>query len=159
MKSLVKNLTMSTLFLSTMVFVAKYAICLLRHASGRPPPLPTYIPCVAGLLCGLAILWERPSRRKELIMFMTPQILSMLWTLVERSCPKRRLHVPHGLSLLFAAAMAVVMHAYERDPPSLSMLMSGMLRFFVGERREKGPGSPKNKSVSLRWENEERKVA
>nr|KAG5711029.1 hypothetical protein BaRGS_013763 [Batillaria attramentaria] len=94
--SLAKNLTCSTLFISTM----------------------------------------RVSRRKELVLFLIPQLLNALLVLVKNSRRGRDVHVPHGFVLLFAVAMGVVMHAHEREPKSLSMLMTGVLKFFVGPPRE-----------------------
>ena len=140
-KSLARNLTHSSLFLATMVVVARYAICLLRNAAGRPPPLPLYIPVVAGSLCGLSVLWERVSRRKELVLFLIPQVLNMLHVLTRDSHWARGLRVPRGHVLLFAVAMGVVMHAYEQEPASLTPLMTGVLRFLVGGRREKKGGT------------------
>ena len=108
---------------------------------GKASALPLYIPVVAGSLCGLSVLWERVSRRKELVLFLIPQVLNMLHVLTRNSHWARDLRVPRGHVLLFAVAMGVVMHAYEREPASLTPLMTGVLRFLVGGRREKRGGT------------------
>ncbi|KAL8568832.1 hypothetical protein ACOMHN_035595 [Nucella lapillus] len=138
--SLARNFTYSTLFLSAMVCLAKYVICLLRHASGKPPPLPTYVPAVAGFICGFSVLLERVSRRKELVLFVIPQMLHAAHVLWKGSRTGSRLRVPQGYAVVFAVAMGVVMHAYEKEPASLTMLMTGLLKVFVGKRQAEGVG-------------------
>lgn len=152
--SLAKNLAFSTLFLASIVSIAKYVICLLRnHATARrPPPVPLFVPSVAGALCGLSVLLERPGRRKELVLFLIPQLLHAMLVLAQtRSTWRQRAsQVPHGFVLLFSLAMGVVLHSYEKEPPSLSILMNGVLKFFVGPRREKGPGTVAERSADKR---------
>ena len=76
---------------------------------------------------------NRYSRRKELTLFVVPHILNMLYVAAQRSNTlKPFLGIPHGFTLLFALSMTSVMHAYEREPQSLTMLINGILRFFFG---------------------------
>lgn len=132
MKSLLKNTLFSTAFLATMVMLAKYVICLLRNLSHTPPPLSPYIPATAGLVCGLGVLFERASRRKELSLFLVPHTLYALYMWTKQKNILRDL--PFGSVALFAVSMVSVMHAYEREPESLSLLLNGVLKYFIGER-------------------------
>lgn len=115
-----------------MVMLAKYVICLLRNLSQRPPPLSPYIPAVAGLVCGLGVLFERASRRKELSLFLVPHTLYALYLWTKQKNILR--DIPFGSVVLFAVSMVSVMHAYEREPASLSLLLNGVLKYFIGER-------------------------
>ncbi|GFN84621.1 mitochondrial import inner membrane translocase subunit tim17/tim22/tim23 family protein isoform 2 [Plakobranchus ocellatus] len=138
--SLAKNLALSTSFLGLMVFLAKLVICLLRNAEHRPPPLPGYIPALAGAVCGLALLLERFSRRKELALFVIPHVFNILYVAAGNSQLLRPvLQLPHGFTLVFALSMTSVMHAYEREPESLTLLINGILRFFFGTRSSSSP--------------------
>lgn len=132
LKSLLKNTVFSTAFLATMVMLAKYVICFLRNFSHRPPPVQTRIPAIAGFVCGLGILFERANRRKELTLFLIPHTLYALyqWAL-QRKLVK---HVHYSSVVLFSLSMVSVMHAYERERDSLSLLINGLLKYFVGER-------------------------
>ena len=87
----------------------------------------------AGAVCGLSVLFERASRRKELTLFLIPHSLYALylWGL-EKKVVK---HIPLSSVVLFSVSMMSVMHAYEREPESLSLLLNGVLRYFVGERK------------------------
>ena len=129
--SLAKNLVYSTAFLSSMVMLAKYTICLLRNHAHQPPPLSGYIPLLGGLACGLSVLFERASRRKELALFVVPHSIYAFYNYLNER--KILPNIPGGSSLLFALSMVSIMHAYEREPESLSMLLNGVLRFFVGD--------------------------
>lgn len=145
--SLAKNLALSTLFLGLMVSLAKMVICLLRNAMHRPPPLAGFIPALAGAVCGLALLLERFSRRKELTLFVIPHVLNILYVAGQSSSLlKPFLGLSHGFTLVFALSMSSIMHAYEREPQSLTLLINGIIRFFFGPRREESKKSTTQKT-------------
>lgn len=128
---MLKNMIFSTAFIASMVMLAKYTICLLRNFSHRPPPLPGYIPVAGGLVCGLSILFERANRRKELCLFVVPHTLFAFYTWMKGK--NLASPIPYGSVLLYALSMISIMHAYEREPESLSLLLNGILRYFVGD--------------------------
>ncbi|XP_059153223.1 uncharacterized protein LOC131938999 [Physella acuta] len=134
LKSLVKNMILSTTFLGLTVALAKITICVLRNGLHQPPPLAGFIPALGGFVCGIALLLERHSRRKELSLFVIPHTINILYIAIKRSKLGPGLRIPHGFTLLFALSMMSVMHAYEREPESLSLLINGLLKFFVGPR-------------------------
>ena len=113
--------------------IAKYVICFLRNLEHRPPPLSPWIPAVAGFATALSLLFERVNRRKELALFLIPHTLygAYLWA-KEKGIVN---HIPYSSVFLFAMAMIPVMHAYEREPESLSLLIHSALKFFVGRRQ------------------------
>lgn len=130
-----------------MVMLAKYTICFLRNTHMEPPPLKHYIPAVAGLVAGLGVLFERANRRKELVLFLIPHTLYALfiWGMEKRIVP----WVPYSSVALFALSTASIMHAYEREPASMTPLINGILRYFVGERADKS-----KRLIRLRAESE-----
>ncbi|XP_033741255.1 uncharacterized protein LOC117328034 [Pecten maximus] len=133
LKSLLKNVIFSTSFLASMVMLAKYTICLLRNLNKKPPPLASYIPVAGGLVCGLSVLLERANRRKELSLFLIPHTLYALYTYIKGTRLSSRIDMPYGSVFLYAISMISIMHAYEREPQSLSLLLNGILRYFVGD--------------------------
>lgn len=146
LKSLVKNTVFSTAFLATMVMLAKYVICLLRNLQHQPPPLKTHIPVLAGFACGLSVLLERANRRKELTLFLIPHTLYALyqWALQKKVIR----HIRYSSVALFSLSMISIMHAYERERDSLSMLLNGLLRYFVGESENRIPRPQRTRNLS-----------
>ena len=132
MKNLIKNIFWSTAFLATMVMLAKYVICLLRNLQGKPPPLSSWIPASAGCIAGLGVLFERTNRRRELSLFLIPHTLYAVYLGAKESKLVR--HVPYSSVALFSLAMVPIMHAYECEPESLSLLVHSAVKFFVGKR-------------------------
>ncbi|KAH3735320.1 uncharacterized protein LOC127850296 [Dreissena polymorpha] len=132
LKAFLKNIVFSTAFLATMVMLAKYGICLLRNFRHAPPPLPGWIPALAGIVAGLGVLFERTNRRRELSLFLIPHTLYAvyLWA-KERGVIS---HWRNSSILIFALAMVPIMHAYEREPESLNLLLHSALKYFVGKR-------------------------
>ena len=130
--SLLKNLFYSSAFLSSMVMLTKYTMCVLRNIEGKPPPASGWIPSVAGVVCGLSLLWERVNRRKELAMFLIPHTLLGLYKMVLKSNPRVVASSRLIVITLFASSMMTLMYVYERQPGSLSPLMGGLLKYFVG---------------------------
>lgn len=116
-----------------MVMIAKYVICFLRNLDHRPPPLSPWIPAASGFATALSLLFERVNRRKELALFLIPHTLYGAYLWAEEKGIVR--HVPYSSVFLFAMAMIPVMHAYEREPESLSLLIHSALKFFVGRRQ------------------------
>lgn len=131
--AIVKNVVWSTAFLATMVMLAKYGICLLRNFQFKQPPLSSWIPAIAGFVAGLGVLFERKNRRRELSLFLIPHTLYAVYLWAKESRIVR--HVPHSSLFLFALAMVPIMHAYEREPESLNLLLHSALKFFVGKRQ------------------------
>ncbi|RUS78408.1 hypothetical protein EGW08_013822, partial [Elysia chlorotica] len=119
--------------------------CTDRHLYSAP----------IGAVGGLAILFERFSRRKELALFVIPHFLNILYVAAEKSpALKPFLRLPHGFTLVFALSMTSVMHAYEREPQSLTMLINGVLRFFFGPSSNSTQNSKKSKTDTVKSENE-----
>lgn len=116
-----------------MVVLAKYSICILRNAQHRPPPLSSWIPAVAGMIAGLGVLFERVNRRRELCLFLIPHTLYAVYLWAKDMGIIR--HIPNSSILLYALAMVPIMHAYEREPESLNLLLHSALKFFVGKRQ------------------------
>ena len=77
--TLLKNSIVSALFFAVDATVVKYGLCLLRNAWGKPPPVPHFLPFLAGLLGSLGLLIERQSRRVELLYYVLPQVYIKAW--------------------------------------------------------------------------------
>lgn len=131
--SLLKNIVFSTAFLATMVMLAKYGICILRNFQFRKPPLSPWIPTMAGFIAGLGVLFERENRRRELSLFLIPHTLYAIYLWAKEHGIIK--HIPNSSLLMYAVAMVPIMHAYEREPESLNLLLHSALKFFVGKRQ------------------------
>ena len=71
---LLQNTCLSALFLAIDGIVIKYSMCLLRNVLGRPPPVPSVVPALAGFMAALGLLVERKPRRLELLYYVMPQV-------------------------------------------------------------------------------------
>ena len=116
-----------------MVLTPKYTICLLRKLQRRPPPISPWILAIAGASTGLSLLFERANRRKELLLFTMPHTMYAVYLWATANGFVR--YIPYSTIFLFALSMIPIMHAYEREPESLSLLVHSALKFFVGKRQ------------------------
>ncbi|XP_077999943.1 uncharacterized protein LOC144452672 [Glandiceps talaboti] len=123
----------SATFLTVMCTTMKTCVCLLRnYVHPCPPPLPAYIALLSGFIGGFAGLqFEPESRQGELAMYVGSTGITSLYNLGH----KRGIFpsIPFGSTIVFMVAAASVMHAYERDPGSLSSLVNGIMVHFCGK--------------------------
>ena len=77
-----KKTLVSATFLTVNGTVVKYGICLLRNAWGGGPPILHFIPALVGIVGSWSILLERPSRQRELVYYVIPQVLYLTWRLI-----------------------------------------------------------------------------
>lgn len=97
----------------------------------RPSPPPQAV--TAGVVCGLAVLLEKPSRRIELALYTTTQAL--------RAAPRGgrvgERALGHAAVPAFAAGLGILMHHYVRHPETIrpSYLVRGAA-VKSGEKRE-----------------------
>eukprot|EP01084_Bolivina_argentea_P003470 6515_1 len=66
----VGNTLVSSMFLATYVFNAKYTMCVIRNVICDDP---AYVSICGGLMSGLSLLIENPKRRSELMLYCIPK--------------------------------------------------------------------------------------
>ncbi|XP_070574226.1 uncharacterized protein [Ptychodera flava] len=131
--SLLIKVCRSATFLCVMCTTIKTLICMLRnHVDPRPPPLPAYIPLIAGFIGAfLGVQFEIPSRQSEMALYFSPSALNAVY-LIGRD-KKVIPTLPFGSVILFVSFMAVIMHSYERDEDSLSPMIHKAVKLLFGE--------------------------
>ena len=130
---LLKKTLVSSAFFALDGTIVKYGICLMRNMWRRGPPIPHFIPALAGIVGGLTILFERPSRRLELVYYVMPQVLEAVW----RFCTKKAhgiVKIPWGSVWLQCLSLATIMYVYEREKDSVSPLVHKTLQFLLGSQ-------------------------
>ena len=141
---LVTGVATSSTFLSLYTTIGFASICGLRRvchpASVGTAASHVSLGALGGVLCGLANLAERKSRRIELALFVMSHALRSLWYVLrtDKVLPpwlvRWLLRHDRGASLMMAWGFGVVMHAFVRHPAMLRSSYFGLcVRLFDSE--------------------------
>ena len=72
----------------------KSAMCSYRHGMGhREGRVALWLGGIGGLATGTGVLWESPSRQRELAIYVVPQALTTVWNMA-RLVQWHRHHFP-----------------------------------------------------------------
>ncbi|KAJ2607273.1 hypothetical protein H4S08_004885 [Coemansia sp. RSA 1365] len=125
---MIKSSVRSSIFFALMVSFTTNGSCILRALLGRDS-IAGYF--VAGILGGLAVLVEAPSRRIELAMYVFLRAMESGWniSLKQGLCKSMR----HGEVALFSFSMAVLMAIYQNKPTTFSMTYRSTLTRIFGK--------------------------
>ncbi|KAJ2683965.1 hypothetical protein IWW39_005194 [Coemansia spiralis] len=124
---LVKSSVRSSIFFTLLVTGIINGACGMRQLLGRE----TYFGYLAsGLLSGLSVLVEAPSRRVELAMYCFLRALESGWDVGVKL--KWWANVRHGEVALFSAAMGVLMTIYQNDPTTIGLTYHSVLTRIFG---------------------------
>ncbi|KAJ1960735.1 hypothetical protein GGI12_003647 [Dipsacomyces acuminosporus] len=125
---LVKSSARSAIFFSILITSIVNGSCAMRTLLGRE----TYAGYVImGLLGGLSVLIEAPSRRIELAMYCFLRALESSWdTGIKYGLWK---NVRHGEVALFSVAMGILMSIYQNDPSTFSITYHSILTRAFGK--------------------------
>ncbi|KAJ2455881.1 hypothetical protein EV183_000497 [Coemansia sp. RSA 2336] len=125
---IMKSSARSSLFFSLMAVAITQGPCIFRALLGRDTPAG-YI--VGGILGGLAVLVELPSRRIELGMYCFLRGLQMAWDVgVKRGLWK---NVKHGEVALLSVSMAVLMSIFQNDPTTFGLTYRSIITRIFGK--------------------------
>lgn len=125
----------STTFLSTVITLFYYGVCLSRTRIG-PRVLGTSTECqqkidgglcvgTGCLMCGWGILIETPSRRKDISLFVAPRAMA---TLLPRRYP---LEKQWRETLVFAVSTAIVFTCVKENPDRVRGVFGRLLRMVM----------------------------
>ncbi|KAJ2830505.1 hypothetical protein FBU31_002474 [Coemansia sp. 'formosensis'] len=124
---LLKSSARSSIFFTLLVTGIINGACGMRQLFGRE----TYFGYVAaGLLSGLSVLVEAPSRRVELAMYCFLRALESGWDVGVKL--NWWANVRHGEVALFSAAMGVLMTIYQNDPTTIGLTYHSVLTRIFG---------------------------
>ncbi|KAJ2582749.1 hypothetical protein GGH95_001368 [Coemansia sp. RSA 1836] len=124
---LLKSSTRSSVFFTLLATGIINGACGMRALFGRE----TYFGYLAvGLLSGLSVLVEAPSRRIELAMYCFLRALESGWDIGVKL--KWWANVRHGEVALFSAAMGVLMTIYQNDPTTIGLTYHSVLTRIFG---------------------------
>ncbi|KAF9431994.1 hypothetical protein BGZ76_011442 [Entomortierella beljakovae] len=107
----IKSTLRSVMFLTIYVLAAFYVPCWMRAILRKES---RFIYLFNGIISGLAVLIEAPSRQLELALYCLPRALETTWNLLLNRGLVR--NIPHGDIALFSGSMGVMMAIYQNDP-------------------------------------------
>ena len=125
------NTAISSLFLAVDGIITKYTMCLFRNWDGRPPPAPSYISFVSGMLGAVGLLVERPSRQLELLYYTSAQAFYIIWRLLCIKKPLKLDRTPGGSIWLFSLSLMAIMYAHVHERDTLAPLINRALDFLL----------------------------
>ncbi|KAJ2096135.1 hypothetical protein IW146_010421 [Coemansia sp. RSA 922] len=124
---LLKSSARSSIFFTLLVTGIINGACGMRRLFGRE----TYFGYIAaGLLSGLSVLVEAPSRRVELAMYCFLRALESGWDVGVKL--NWWANVRHGEVALFSAAMGILMTIYQNDPTTIGLTYHSVLTRIFG---------------------------
>ena len=127
-KQTVKNIMMSSLFLSTYVAVFRYLLCVFKNARGK---VDRWNLVGAAFFCGFAVIFENEPRRNELALYLLPRAFEALWNYGVKQ-GKLRNH-KNGEVLVFAICMSFIMYCYQNAQEHIKPAYLSMFRKFWGD--------------------------
>mmetsp|Transcript_12483 Transcript_12483/g.45513 ORF Transcript_12483/g.45513 Transcript_12483/m.45513 type:complete len:520 (+) Transcript_12483:191-1750(+) len=115
----------SSTFLGLFVGLYMCTVCVQRNTMKRDHKSLYYI---AGMVAGLAIAVEKPSRRQELTLYVLPRALDSLYMLLRDR--KLLAAVPYGEAFLFCACGGGLLAFWEREKHNVSPLVRSIVDHF-----------------------------
>lgn len=128
LKSLLKNIVRSALFVGVFVASMRFTICHIKNYRGK---MDRWNLLAASFVCSFALLIEPKSRMSEITMFVLPRVLESIWTLQVRAGRVKSLK--YGQELVFSVCMAVLMYCYENNSAMIKPSYRSLLKKFFGE--------------------------
>ncbi|KAJ2158246.1 hypothetical protein GGF46_003923 [Coemansia sp. RSA 552] len=125
--NLFKSSARGALFFALMVNGVSNGSCLVRGATRRES-LGGYV--ASGVLGGLAVLIEKPSRRIELAMYVFLRSLQVGRDIGVKKGIWR--NIRHGETALFSASMGVLMAIFQNDPTTFNLTYHSVLTRMFG---------------------------
>ncbi|KAJ2726758.1 hypothetical protein GGI07_000269 [Coemansia sp. Benny D115] len=125
---LIKSSLRSSVFFALLVAFVLNGSCSLRAITGRDSKA-LYV--ATGLLGGLAVLAEQPSRRIELAMYCFLRAVENIW---DAGVKTGRWHnIRHAEVGLFSVSMGILLCIYQNDPSTIGMTYHSILTRVFGK--------------------------
>ena len=128
LKTLIKNIIRSTLFLSIYVATFRFMLCHTKNFRGKMDRYNVLMSC---FVCSFAIFFEPQSRRSEIAMYLVPRALESLWNMQVKK--GRVVNLKFGEELVFALSMALLMYCYQNKPEVIKPSYHSLMKKFFGE--------------------------
>lgn len=127
-KSCLKNIIRSSLFLSFYVSVFWYLFCLFKNLRKKTDVLNVLM---ASAVCSLSVLFEPQSRRPEIAIFLVPRFLEWLMFMLEKRGYIKT--IKNGEVLVFSLVLSIMMYAYQNEKDSIKRSYLSLFSKFFGE--------------------------
>ena len=127
-KSFLKNIILSSLWISVYVSVFWWINCKLKNYRKSTSRLNI---AVAAFFAGFAVLFEPAGRRTELALYMLPRFLESLFKFMEKRGFVNS--VANGEVLVFAVTMAIIMFFYQNDDKNIKPTYLSLFKKYWGE--------------------------
>ena len=107
LKSFLKSVIRSSLFLSTYVTAFWYCFCLFKNLRRKTDALNVLM---ASSVCSLSLFFEPSSRRPEIVLFLIPRFMEQCMFFMEKRGYIKT--VNNGEVILFSFVLSFMMYAY-----------------------------------------------
>lgn len=127
-RSYLKNVAKSCLFLSTYMALLRYGLCLYRNMFGQNRPLNVIL---AGLGTFPGMFLEAEGRRTEMSLYFLSPFVEGVWLWFK----KRGLVSPikNGDVYLFSFTMAIIMYCYQNEQSAIKQTYLALCKKLWGE--------------------------
>ena len=126
-KNLIVNIIRSCLFLSTYVAAFWYLNCFFKNYRRKTDKVNIIL---SSFICSFACMFELPSRRTELALYMFPRFLESIFLLLEKRGYIQS--VANGEVLVFAVAMAIIMYCYQNEESNIKSNYLNLFKKYWG---------------------------
>ena len=127
LKSAIKNIIKSSLFISVYVSSFWYFICFFKNKRFKTDKWNIIL---ASFICSFAVLFEPANRRTELALYMFPRFLESLFLFMEKRGYVKS--IPNGEVLVFAIAMGIIMYCYQNEEKNIKSTYLSMFKKYWG---------------------------
>jgi len=119
----------SLIFMASYVSTVTLTVCILRNLFKTLHPA---VQMTAGATAAFQILWEAPSRRDEITLFIFPRFLEVVWNFLKKR--KYVKDVQAGQNMMFALAMSAIVYFFHKQPDSLKKSYFSIFKQVLGEK-------------------------
>ena len=127
LRSAIKNIIKSSLFISVYVSSFWYFICFFKNKRFKTDKWNIIF---ASFICSFAVLFEPANRRTELALYMFPRFLESLFLFMEKRGYVKS--IPNGEVLVFAIAMGIIMYCYQNEEKNIKSTYLSMFKKYWG---------------------------
>ena len=128
LKKCLKNIIMSSMFISVYVSSFWYFCCVFRNKRLKTDKWNVIM---AAFICSFAVLFEPANRRTELALYMFPRFLESAFLFLEKRGYLKS--VPNGEVLVFASALSVIMYSYQNEERNIKSTYLSMFKKYWGK--------------------------
>ena len=128
LENTIKSILKSCIFAISTIACNIYGRCWAIYLTQKSTPLPLIL---CAMLSNFSIMWEYPSRRRELTLFILPRTIETVWNFAKKRRWMRS--IPFGEVFIFTLGLSSLMYSFYVQPQHVRRSYLGLLRIVFGE--------------------------